>query len=236
MSKFSENFRTDDLEQLYSLGLFSGLNEHEIFMFLQFARPHLLEISEGEAAKIPQRFNHMICLVQTGQVVLFTIDYDGNRSMIKYLNKGESSGTLYSMIDYYSSEYEVSAKQDSRVLFIGPEYFFVTDERMATIQHKILVNLMADQRQLFLELSEHMACLSQRTIRDKLLNFLNQCYLKTHSQTLDIPFSREELANYLAVDRASLSRSLSELKSEGIIDYQKNHFVILDRQRLQSNE
>ena len=95
------------------------------------------------------------------------------------------------------------------------------------IQHKILVNVMASQRQLFISISEHLMCLSQKTIRDKIMRFLKICSESTRSYTFDIPMSREQLAEFLAVDRASLSRSLSGLKSEGIIDFNKNHFTIL---------
>ncbi len=236
MSRISEHIKRESLDKLQKYILFSGLSEQEVFMFLQFARPHILSLKEGETAKIPQSYAHMIYLALTGDVYIYTIDYDGNRSMIKYLNEGDTSGTLYSMIDYYGTEFEVFSKQDSEVLFIDPQFFYITDDRMATIQHKILVNLMATQRGIFMDISEHIACLSQRSIRDKLISFFRNCYIKGRSLKIDVPFSREELANYLAVDRASLSRSLSELKAEGIIDYNRNHFVILDRQKLQLQE
>lgn len=70
-------------------------------------------------------------------------------------------------------------------------------------------------------------CLSQKNIRDKIMRFLKICSESARSYEFDISMSREELAAFLAVDRASLSRSLGKLKREGIIDFQKRHFKIL---------
>ena len=111
---------------------------------------------------------------------------------------------------------------------IPPEKIFIAEEKLAMIQQKIVVNMIASQRQVYLELSEHLSCLTQRNIRDKILKFLKNRCEQEHSLSFSVPFSREELANYLAVDRASLSRSLSELKSNGILDFRKNKFTILN--------
>jgi CRP-like cAMP-binding protein len=86
---------------------------------------------------------------------------------------------------------------------------------------------------MFFELSGHLYCLCQRSIRGKVLKFLNYCVEHYRSYEFDITFSREDLANYLAVDRASLSRTLGELKADGVIDFRKNHFKVLSTKYFQ---
>lgn len=228
MSKSNHYYNFGKKEILKNQILLSGLTDDEIFMFIQFAEPLYITLKKGQTYRTQSNFQHMICISLLGEVCIYTVDYSGNRSLIKYLHGGETSGTIYTMLDYYNSIIEIYAKTDIEALFLNPEKLFITDERLAVIQHKILVNMLAAERQLFIDISEHIACLSQRNIKDKILKYLMIACENEHSYDLYLPFSREDLANYLSVDRASLSRTLGELKRDKIIDYNKNHFKILD--------
>lgn len=227
MKNFIEYFNNDHLALLKNQLLFSGLSDHEIFMFIQFSKPLYSNLKEGHSIRIAGEHSHMIGVVISGGTYIYTVDYEGNKTLLKSIGQNENSGTLYSMFDYYNSLIELTAREDSEVLLIPPEKIFIADERLAVIQQKIVVNMIASQRQTYLELSEHLACLSQRSIKDKILKFLKVRCEREHSYNFSVPYTREELANYLAVDRASLSRSLGELKDDGIIDFKKNSFTIL---------
>ena len=72
------------------------------------------------------------------------------------IRSGESSGTLYAMFDYYNTLVEIMAGEDCEILFIPPEPMFITEDSLASIQQKILVNMLASQRQVFLQISEHL--------------------------------------------------------------------------------
>ena len=138
-----------------------------------------------------------------------------------------SVGTMQFMADYYNMLYEVVADTPAKLVMGNPDDLLVTREGIASIQHRILANLLISQRQLFLSLSNHLVCLSQKNIRDKVLRYLQLCSEKEQAYEFDVPLSREDMAVYLAVDRASLSRSLSELRREGVLEFRKNHFKIL---------
>lgn len=227
MKNYVEHFKDEHLAMLREQLLFSGLTDHEIFMFIQFSKPYYIRLKEGKSIQIANQYSQMIGTVFSGSTYVYSVDYEGNKSLLKSIGLGETSGTLYSMLDYSNSLLEFTATTDSEIIFIKPECLYIAEEKLAFIQQKILVNLIASQRQIFLDITEHLACLSQRSIRDKILRFLKINCDKEHSYTFSVPYSREELANYLAVDRASLSRSLSELRDEGIIDFKKNKFTIL---------
>lgn len=227
MKSYREHFKDEHLPLLRHHILFSGLTDHEIFMFIQYSKPLYLHLKENRSKRITEKHTHMIGIVFSGNTHVYNIDSDGNKTLLKEVNKNETSGTLYAMLDYYNSLIELCATEDSDVLFIPPEALFITDDKLASIQHKILTNMLATQRQIFLEITAHLTCLSKRSIKEKVLRFLKNYCQSKHSYSFSVPFSREELANYLAVDRASLSRTLGELKNEGIIDFRKNHFTIL---------
>lgn len=231
MRKFNEIFTSEHLPGLRDQLLFSGLSDHEIFMFIQHARPYYLSLARGCTQRIENKFSHMTGLVFSGTAFIYSVDYSGNKSILKTIKSGESSGTLYAMFDYYNTLIEITAGEDCEILFIPPEPMFITDDKLAPIQQKILVNMLASQRQAFLEISEHLACLSKRSIKGKFMHLLQIRCKREHRNEVDLPYSRDGLANYLAVDRASLSRTLGELKREGIIDFRKNHFVLLEPAR-----
>ena len=199
MRKYVEVFTRDHLPKLRDQLLFSGLTDHEIFMFIQYAKPYYLSLNRGGTARVENKFSHMTGLVFSGTAYLYSVDYSGNKSLLKTIRSGESSGTLYAMFDYYNTLVEIMAGEDCEILFIPPEPMFITEDSLASIQQKILVNMLASQRQVFL-----------------------------HSCEVDLPFYRDELANYLAVDRASLSRALGELKKAGIIEFKKSHFKLIE--------
>ncbi len=227
MRNFTEIFNNEHIERLRHQLLFSGLSDHEIFMFIQHSKPLYKFLKEGTSMRIAAKYSRMLGMVFSGSTYVYSVEYDGNKTLLKTIDSGQTSGTLYAMFDYYNSLLELTASEDSEILLISPEHLFIADDKLSTIQQKILVNMIASQRQSFLDITEHLACLSQRSIRDKVLRFLKIYSEKERSYNFEIPYSREELANYLAVDRASLSRTLGELKRDGIIDFHKNNFKIL---------
>ena len=232
MKRYLENIKTGHFSTLHDKVLFNGLTDSEIYEFIQHSRPYYVSLYPGQTISLEKQFSNMISVVVAGDVLISSTDSNGNKTYIKTITEGESSGSLYSILDYSNSLIEIEGKEDSEVILIDPDSLYVTDKKIAVIQQKMLVNLIRSQKDLFNAISERMYCLTQRSIREKILRFLSFCHNSNGSTEFDIPMTREELASYLAVDRAALSRSLGELKREGIIDFHKNHFIILDTEYL----
>lgn len=228
MKRYLENIKTGHFSTLHDKVLFNGLTDSEIYEFVQHSKPYYISLYQGQTVSLEKQFSNMISVVVSGDVLISSTDSNGNKTYIKTFTEGESSGSLYSILDYSNTLIEIEGKEDSEVILIDPDSLYVTDKKIAVIQQKMLVNLIRSQKGLFNAISERMYCLTQRSIRDKILRFLSFCHNSNGSTEFDIPMTREELASYLAVDRAALSRSLGELKKEGIIDFHKNHFIILD--------
>ena len=97
----------------------------------------------------------------------------------------------------------------------------------ACMHHSVLIsNLFKILSKENIELIEKIENISQKTIRDKLLTYLSNEGQKHKSNIFEIPFNRQELADYLNIDRSAMSFELSKLKSEGLINYKKNKFVL----------
>lgn len=228
MKRYLENIKAKHFSQLHGKVLFSGLSDSEIYTFVQRAKPYYISLQAGQTVTLDKSYSYMISIVLSGDVLISSTNIEGNKTLIKTLAEGESSGSLYSVLDYRNELVELEGREKSEVILIDPDSLFVTDEKIAVIQQKMLVNLINSQREMFDNLSKRMYCLTQRSIKDKIIKYLGFCSEQAHSKKFDIPHSREDLAGYLAVDRASLSRSLGELKREKIIDFNKNHFIILN--------
>ena len=181
MERYLDHFREEHIEILQSKVLFRGMNRDEIRSFIVHANPVYVELYEGQRMRLDREFSHMIGLVITGVTHIYSVGYDGTRTLLRSLGDGETSGLLCSMLDYQNSLVEFVASSDA----------------------------------------------SKRTVRDKVMRFLYYYAERVRCYEFTVPFSREELADYLAVDRASLSRTLGELKKEGVIDFNRSRFRIL---------
>lgn len=232
MRNFTEVFNDDSIKELQKQLLFSGLDEEEIYLFILHAKPKYIHINRGESVQFAERFDHMMCVIYKGTANIYSIEFDGYKTLLINLSSGYSSCQMYTMFDYSSDLIEFTASEDSDIILIDPQSIFIGEKNLALIQQKILVNVIASQRQYFLDISEHLSIVSQRSIKDKILRFLSIQSSKEGRNEFDIPFSRDELANYLAVDRASLSRMLGNLKKEGIIDFKKNRFILINREQI----
>jgi CRP-like cAMP-binding protein len=89
---------------------------------------------------------------------------------------------------------------------------------------KNMLYILAEKNIILTKKMEH---LSRRTTREKLLSFLSNQAVMTKNNMLKIPFNRQELADYLCVDRSALSRELSLMQNEGLIRFAKNYFELL---------
>lgn len=232
MKNFTEVFNNESIKELQKQLLFSGLEEEEIYLFILHAQPKYIHLNQGQSIQLAEIFDHMMCVVYRGETNVYSIEYDGCKTLLKTLSSGISSCQMYAMFNDAIDMAEFTASEDSDIILIDPKSVLIGEKNLALIQQKILVNIIASQRQYFLALSEHLSIVSQRSIRDKILRFLAIQSSNQGNNDFEIPFSRDELANYLAVDRASLSRVLGNMKKEGIINFKKNRFVLPNSEQI----
>ncbi len=197
-------------------------------MFIQYAKPYYLSLNRGETARVENKFSHMTGLVFSGTAYLYSVDYNGNKSLLKTIRSGESSGTLYAMFDYYNTLVEIMEGRTAKFFLFPPEtYVHNRAICLRRFSRKSSSICLRHKDRCFCSFG-HLACLSKRSIKGKFMHLLQIYCRRERSCEVDLPFSRDELANYLAVDRASLSRALGELKKAGIIEFKKSHFKLIE--------
>ena len=179
-------------------------------------------LREGE----PARF---VGVVLEGGVQIQQEDYFGNRSILGLAGPGELFGESFACAGADSLPVSVTASRDSVLLLVDCRRVLSPCEKACGFHRSILSNLMQIMARKNLAFHQKLQITSRRTTREKLLAYLN-LQAKLHgSAAFSIPFDRQELADYLGVDRSGLSAELSRLRREGILECQKNHFILHEK-------
>lgn len=166
-----------------------------------------------------------IGIVLSGSVRIEANDPWGNRTLLSRVEPGQIFGESYALTRS-PLMVDVIAAEASEILFL-PAALFLDDTLTGSFLQKLRQNMMLLSLQKNLTLSTRIFCTSPKTIRGRLsVYFTRQCSL-TGSTEFDIPFNRNELADYLNLDRSALSKELGKMKDEGLLTFRKNHFQIL---------
>lgn len=161
-------------------------------------------------------------IITNGKIALSNFDYFGNRNILNVFEKGDSFAEALVSLEI-QIPHEVISLTDSSIVWI--EYKSLSK---SLYYQKILNNLLNIISTKNLILNKKLQILSKRTTREKILEYLsNQKKALSLDRNFEINLNRNEMADYLALDRSNLSRELGKLKKEGIIDFKKNKFKLL---------
>ena len=120
----------------------------------------------------------------------------------------------------------VAAGTDAEVMFLNVKRILTVCSNACGHHGKILRNLLGELAEKNLRLNKKLSHMGQRTTRAKLMSYLSAEAQRLGKHEFDIPFSRQQLADYLAVERSGLSLELGKMRAEGLLDFHKNHFVL----------
>lgn len=215
------------LEILKKCPLFDGIEENNLIKMLSCLGARVLSFdkkftvfSEGSKAKY-------LGIVLSGSVQTVLIDYDGNRSILSNMEASEVFAEDYACAEISAIPVTVVANEPSEVMFIDCSHILHTCSNNCGFHQQLIYNLMKDLATKTIMFHQRVEVTSKRTTREKLMTYLSIEAKKCSSNSFDIPFDRQELADYLEVDRSGLSAEISKLRSEGILESSKNHFRLL---------
>ena len=121
---------------------------------------------------------------------------------------------------------DVVAAEDTEVLFVDIHRLLSTCQNSCPFHRRLIHNLIRISAEKSLSLSNRMMHTAPKSIRDRLLSYLSEQATRNRSPRFSIPFSRQQLADYLGVDRSALSNELSKMQRDGLITYRKNEFQL----------
>ncbi len=176
-------------------------------------------IAEGNPAKY-------IGIVLSGCAQIIQVDYYGNRSILSAIEPSEVFAEAFACAEIRSIPVTVVADEPCEVLLIDSRHILHTCSNNCSFHRQLIFNLMKDLATKTILFHQKIEIVSKRSTRDKLMTYLMFQAKKFGSDSFDIPFDRQELADYLEVDRSGLSAEISKLRSEGVLESYKKHFEL----------
>ena len=207
--------------------LFIGLSPQELDHFIACKKPvvktfHPREIIFAEDSHIKE-----IGVIITGEALISKTDIYGNENIILHLKEADSFGEAIALAQTEPSRVNVIAKSQTVIAFFDINQFITGCQMFCSYHQKINENLLQVLAKKLIELHKKVDTLSKRSIRDKLLEYIHYCP-KLEKNVALIPFSRQELANYLNVDRSALSREMKTMVDEKIIKVEGKKIIFLN--------
>lgn len=154
-------------------------------------------------------------IIASGEAQLVHYDYRGNRTILAEYSEGDVFGDIFSNLG--NGEISVQAKIDSDIMFLDYDHIINRCKKNCPYHNTIIQNMLTILSKRIYEQNERIEILTKRTIRDKLLKYFNSMTKRNSSRVIYLPFTYTDLADYLGIDRAAMTRELRNLKDEGFI-------------------
>lgn len=164
-------------------------------------------------------------MVLSGSIQIIKEDFGGNRTILAELGPGELFAESFACARVRRLPVTAAASSDSEVLWMDYRRVVSTCPSACPYHTKLIENMLAILASKNLLLNQKIEHLSKHTTREKLLSYLSDQAARRGETEFDIPFNRQELADYLCVDRSALSAELSRMQREGLLHYHRSHFI-----------
>ena len=212
---------TEALEQSM---LFHSMTETEILSSLEALHAEERAYQKGSVVLRAGETTDQMGMVLSGRVTVESTDVWGNRTILSLLDGGQFFGEVYALLPTEVLLVDVRGVEDCRILFLTLSGLEGHGEPWAGKLLRNLLNISAGQNLALSRRSFHTA---PKTVRGRVMAYLNTVSLQRHSRAFSVPFDRQQMADYLNLDRTSLSKELGKMREEGLIAFRKNRFEIL---------
>ena len=207
------------------LPVFQGLTEQELQQLEQIGAIRRQNFNKHVTVFHVGDLVHEIGIVSEGSVLIENNDLWGNKSILSRVEKGQVFAESYAFHEV-PLMVDAIADEDSLILFLDVQRLMEEQNAQATWYCKMLKNLLLISTKKNRNLSNRIFCTTAKTVRGRLAAFFSEQATKAGSNTFDIPFNRQQLADYLNLDRSALSKELGKMREEGLLTFHKNHFSI----------
>ena len=209
-----------------SAPLFSGISEEELTVMLSCLRAEKRVFPKGAFVLRAGDTADSIGLVLSGTVLVIQEDIWGNRNILSKAGPGRTFAAAYACAPGSRLNVSVIAETPVSIMFLNVKRILNVCPSACSHHNRVIRNLLSELAEKNLRFNEKLTHMGQRTTRSKIMSYLSAEAQRRETCEFDIPFSRQQLADYLGVERSGLSLELGKMKKEGILDYHKNHFIL----------
>ena len=206
------------------MNIFDNISESEKHLLYKCVKAVLKHYKKGEIVFYADENIDSICYVIEGNIELTKNDYDGNEILLTRIGKGETFAEIF-VCAGTKSIVQAKSIDDTKILFLNFRNILNICPQNCIFHKKILENLIKIIAQKNLFLQDRLEMFSHKTLKERIFYLLSK-YKSADNSVFEIPYTREQMAKYLGVNRSALSRELSKMKSEKLLDFHKNYFKL----------
>lgn len=216
-----------DLPFLWRTGLFEGMSAEDLAAVLSCLDARERRFLRRETVLALKGPANLVGIVLEGGISIYKEDLMGNQTLMGEAGPGQIFGEVFACAGIASLPVRVEALADSRVLFLDYKRIITTCSSSCQFHHRLIENMLSILARKALALNQKIEHISKRTTREKLLSYLEECMERAGGKSFEIPYNRQQLADYLCVDRSAMSSELGKLRDSGVLTFHRNHFTML---------
>ena len=214
------------LPVICSSRLFSGISENELSTMLSCLDTKTEDFPKDAFVLRNGDATESIGLVLSGNVLIAQDDVWGNRNILSKTGAGKTFASAFACAPDSKLNVDVIAETPVTIMFLNINRILNSCPSACAYHNRIIRNLLGELAEKNLRFSEKLEHMGQRTTRSKITSYLSAEARRLGTYEFDIPFSRQQLADYLGVERSGLSSELGKMRRDGLIDFRKSHFVL----------
>lgn len=206
--------------------LFEGVSVEDAEAMLRCLGAQEKSYSRGEVIYHAGQCIERMGLLLEGGVNIVRPDIWGNENIIGHILPGEVFAETYACSQKAPMMADVIATTKSTVLFLDVGKVIKSCASSCSHHARLVRNLLMIMASKNLNLAQKINHITPKSIRERLLSYLSSEAVKQGKKEIEVPFNRQQMADYLAVDRSALSNELSKMQKDGLLSYHKNHFIL----------
>lgn len=204
--------------------VFWGISEKELPELLDFLDTQEKSFGRDETVfHLGERTDRM-GLILSGGVNIFRTDVWGRRSILDHVNPGEVFGETFACLGDVPLMIDVAASEESHILLLKIGRITQIQPEPGSPRFRLMQNLFHIMAEKNLNLSRKINHITPKSIRGRIISYLSYEAVRQKSPSFEIPFNRQQMADYLLVDRSALSAELSRMQAEGLLTFRRNRF------------
>jgi len=222
-----KEFMREFIPVLKNTQMFSGVNEEEISSMLGCLNATLKRYEKGSYIFRQGEHISSIAVLVKGKLHVQQDDYWGNSNIMSAIEAGEIFGEAFAAPDSGAMLNNIIAVENSTVIFADAKRIITTCSSACRFHSMVVQNLffaISDKNRCLVRKLGHM---SKRSTREKLMSYLSEEAKRQSSATFTIPFNRQQLADFLSVDRSAMSSELCKMRDDGLLTFNKNRFSLI---------
>ncbi len=215
------------LPVLQSCSLFTGIDAQELNAIIACLSPQVVSVKQDATILFEGDRAHLVGIVLSGGAQIISEDFYGNRNIVTHIGPGELFGETFACAGVASLPVNVVATCESKIMLLECHRILTSCANACGFHSRLIYNMLKVVATKNLVFHQKIEITSKRTTREKIMAYLMVQAKQHGSDSFTIPFDRQQLADYLAVERSAMSAQISQLQKDGIIECKKNYFKLL---------